>query len=219
MKFLVNGKTNRYRLLYTLLLVLAAGQIFLGFIWIVKNMGTVPAYGDTPEYLALSKTMALDGYRTFLYPLFLREVIKASTFLHLQYQIIAYLCQLFVSFVSLVYFTGTFFVQNRFLTRAYEKNKIRTAVETLLLSLFIFANPLVAHFNLSILTDSFALSFTLIFLGAIVRMLLFERLRARDIAVGLARVFLYGGNKAGKEPAGHRFSAFDGDIARFHIKI
>ena len=47
-------------------------QIVCGVIWTVANYNTVPSFGDSGEYIKLSKTMALDEYRPVLYPLLIR---------------------------------------------------------------------------------------------------------------------------------------------------
>ncbi|MDO4306725.1 MAG: hypothetical protein Q4C77_07810 [Eubacteriales bacterium] len=46
------------------ILLIAAGflmavQIVLGFLWISKNLMAIPIFGDSGEYLELSRTLAL----------------------------------------------------------------------------------------------------------------------------------------------------------------
>ncbi|NHN34305.1 hypothetical protein [Paenibacillus agricola] len=148
-------------------------QMVVGTIWILLNINKVPHYGDTPEYIHLSLTLDLDKYRTILYPIFLKYTILLSTYLNIPYHVIVYIIQMIVSFIS---------IYSLFYMFAYvlkKKNKICSKSKTLsrkewltilFLTFFVFTNPLTAHFNLSVLTDSLALSFTLLFISFIVHL-------------------------------------------------
>ena len=47
-------------------------QIVCGVIWTVANYNSIPSFGDSEEYIKLSKSMSLDEYRPVLYPLLIR---------------------------------------------------------------------------------------------------------------------------------------------------
>lgn len=135
-------------------------QIAISFIWIFQNITAVPQYGDTSEYLNLSKTLELDKFRTILFPLLLKWVIFASSHLNFPYPIALYIIQMAVSFISLVYLFNIMFK----CCKGFAKNQSIV----LFSSLFVFSNPLIAHFNLSVLSDSLALSFTVFFLASLI---------------------------------------------------
>lgn len=134
-------------------------QIVVSFIWIFNNITVIPQYGDTKEYLSLSNTLALDKFRTILYPLFLRAVIYVSAHLNFPYQTFVYISQMALSLTSILYLINILFKN----FSGFAKNKFIVFFT----SLFIFSEPLIAHFNLSVLSDSIALSFTIFFLGSI----------------------------------------------------
>ncbi len=164
MKQFLKPRTKR-ALLY-LIIALGAAQVLLGGFWILRNLGHIPQYGDTPEYLRLAQTLALDNFRTILYPLFLRGPLWLSTRLPIPYQTIVYLCQLIVSYLSLLYlFTMLRPVSRRGTDQTAKRQSVAINIG---LALFVFTTPLVAHYNLSVLSDSFALSFTIIFVASLV---------------------------------------------------
>jgi hypothetical protein len=153
------------RLFYYILVAVLAGQVLIGMVWIAKNFGHIPAYGDTPEYLQLSKTLALDQFRTILYPLFLRLTLRMAGVISVPYQVIVYLLQSAVSFFSILYLLAT--IDPRPARTQPATSPWLRWLTTVGLSLFVFTTPLIAHYNMSVLSDSFALSFTLLFVGGI----------------------------------------------------
>jgi hypothetical protein len=56
------------------LFILIAIQVILGVTWTVQNLGDVPHYGDTQEYLQLARTLKVDLYRGIAYPALLAAV-------------------------------------------------------------------------------------------------------------------------------------------------
>lgn len=162
-------KADSGRLPRILPVFLVALQVMFSFVWIVKNITVVPQYGDTTEYLGLSKTLALDKFRTILYPLFLKAVIHFSSLFQIPYQSVAYFFQMALSFAAVLYFFRT--LLGLYIPQSRQGSEHRRLTQTaLILSAFAFTNPLVTHFNLSVLTDSFALSFTVLFLGSVLRL-------------------------------------------------
>jgi hypothetical protein len=137
-------------------------MIVLGVDWFVHNASYIPDYGDTTEYLARSKTLIVDQYRTIFYPLVLRLCgifhggsAEPSVFW-------TYLVQaLLVAASSAIYATAVF----RLFDASVLTIKARLFV-TVLMVLLVVTNPLVAHFSLSIMSDSLASSFTVATIGA-----------------------------------------------------
>jgi hypothetical protein len=143
--------------------VVLCAMILLGLDWFVHNAPYIPDYGDTAEYLARSKTLIVDQYRTIFYPLVLRLCgifrdggATPSVFW-------TYLVQaLMVAVSSAIYATAVF----RLFDASALTNKTRLLV-TVLMALLVVTNPLVGHFSLSIMSDSLASSFTVATVGAI----------------------------------------------------
>lgn len=150
-------------------------QIAISFVFIIQNITVVPQYGDTKEFLNLSKTLELDKFRTILYPLFLKAVILASAHLNFPYQIAVYIFQMAISLVSLFYLFNILFK----CCLGFAKKQFKFIV--FFTSLFVFSNPFVTHFNLSVLSDSFALSFTIFFLGSILNLCISEKISPLNI--------------------------------------
>lgn len=124
-------------------------QILIGILWACKNIGAVPGFGDTGEYLALSETFALDEYRPILFPLILRIILKISSFIHVPYQSILYLLQTAVNLIVLV-------KAIRYLAK---KAGISLSLPwACFFAAYIWSLPPLLWFHFSVLTDSFALS-------------------------------------------------------------
>lgn len=146
------------RALARLSLVLLALNAIVGAFWLVQNYGVVPRYGDTVEYLARAQTLEVDQYRGIFYPVLLRAGFIASYFTNLPLHIIIYLIQICVSLFSIYFLVDTIF---EFLYKSRER--------VLLVSVLAGFSPLVVHFSLSLMTDSLAASFTILFLTGLVR--------------------------------------------------
>jgi len=164
------------RSLLSLWLLLAALQLVLGGTWLVRNVNTIPDYGDTGDYLQLARTLKVDAYRGIAYPAFLAGLnelpgaagllrgagrggsskVKAGV-LYLQ------AIQCLAALAALLYFTRVL------LAPAEPRAGPRWAGTALgvLLVLLLFFDPLVVHFGLSIMTDSLALSGSLLYCAAL----------------------------------------------------
>src|SRR5262249_43547178 len=128
----------------------AIGAVALGSIWMVYNASVIPAYGDTIDYLDRARTLRVDQYRTILYPAFLRG---ASVVPHgdgapstalvyaIQWGAMAAATGLFAA--GLARGLGVF--------RAGRGTGAALIVATVAL---VATNPLVAHFALSLMSDS-----------------------------------------------------------------
>lgn len=149
--------------LYALLFAVMAFQILLSLVWISRNFAVIPSFGDTIEYVELSKTLIIDEYRPILYPLFLKLVIKLEGIISIPYQCIVYVCQYMTTVAAMFYMV---------------KSMIKMAIERLDIKLnqkscifysiwftaYFVSIPMITFMNFAVLADSFALSFLIIML-------------------------------------------------------
>lgn len=151
-------------------------QIICGFVWMTVNIRVVPGFGDSAEYMELSRTLKLDEYRPILYPLILRWMpgMKSDN------PVLLYLFQTVISFASLFYGVYT-------ADQAVLKNKCsekRTGCQ-LFFSLYLLTIPMITFMNFSVLTDSLATSLLVIFLSGCIQLLGQEQIPIR-ICVSIA---------------------------------
>jgi hypothetical protein len=156
----------RYRFVRVFCLATLVATVFVAAAWMVMNFGQLPQYGDTNEYLALAKTLHVDQYRTIFYPLVLRWTgifYGSSTSPHTN---VIYLVQCAAVFISCFILAGAALNALKRTQHADAKSNNRLAALT---ALFVSTNPLVAHFSLSVMTDSLASSLTIASIGCAVR--------------------------------------------------
>jgi hypothetical protein len=143
---------------------LVASYVGVGIAWTWLDLGELPRYGDTGEYIELSQTLEVDQYRGILYPALLAgatrwwgsfEPDREPRVLGVQ------LLQLGACLLSLAYFLSVFAGTGSL--RAGRGRRLATGV----LFLLLFFDPLLAHFDLSIMPDALALSGSLLFCAAL----------------------------------------------------
>ncbi|MDR6926900.1 hypothetical protein [Pseudomonas sp. BE134] len=130
----------------------------IGVLWICRNFNFIPVYGDTPEYFALSKTLVVDQYRGVFYPAIIRVASILSEIFATTPQVLIYAMQLFLALIA-AFSLCTLILRNRPFAK----------VVSLVVAISVTLNPLIAHFCMSVLTDSLAASFTVIFSAALIR--------------------------------------------------
>lgn len=133
---------------FFLILILITLYIILGISFLKLNIFRIPQYGDTHEYLSLSKTLIVDQYRGVAYPWIIHYIMASGCSIFF-----IYVVQMIVSILAIVFYVRLSFIGN--------KSSIRII---LISSLIVFFNPLVLHFNESILTDSIAASLVMLFI-------------------------------------------------------
>lgn len=150
-----------------LLVAFALGYLAVGVTWSLRHIGEVPAYDDSRGYAHLAETLRVDEYRGIVYPALLAGAAKwtgkkigGAGEGAAQFQIF----QLMVNLVALAYFLYVF--AQPVLEHSGLGRQATRAALLLLLFLLMF-DPLVAHFNMSILTDGLALSGSLVFCAAL----------------------------------------------------
>lgn len=181
----MNSEKEKYikRVIFVSALVLMGIQILIGIIWMMKNIKTIPIFGDSTEYLNLSETLLLDEYRPVLYPLILRWVQRWGTITSRAYQVWLYLLQTAISFAAVFYGVT---VLDRMIFRKRNFAKRRRFFQ-IFLSLYLITIPMMMFMNLSILTDSLATSMLVLFLSNMILMFAEERLSVGNyILMGIA---------------------------------
>ena len=124
-------------------------QIVSGILWIVANIGNVPPFGDSDEYLELSRTFAPDEYRPILFPIILRMVQNAAAVINIPYQTLLYIIQLIVSFCAI-------YCAVRYISRSAGYNP--GILVKLYITTYVWSLPMILWFNCTVLTDSLSLS-------------------------------------------------------------
>lgn len=154
--------------------VFIAIQIGMGILWIIQNITAIPCFGDSTEYINLSQSLQLDEYRTILYPLILRVAIAIGNRMHVPYQVLIYTGQILLSFGSIYYMCWNLLAR---------EDKSADWKKCIFYTLGIMTIPVVNFLNLTILTDSLALSFMLVILVQIGKVWKNETLRAVDVVM------------------------------------
>lgn len=167
-----------------LLLALSAGLLAIAAVWYLLNVTHEPAYGDTVEYWSMSQTLQIDSWRTIAYPELLRQVNRLAA--QVNPRVPLYALQTLTSITAAFYFFETLFL---FVAPARRR---RLLLYRIGLPLAFAALPLVAHFNLSVLTDSLAVSFFLSGFAALVRIFILRRATVLAIAVAAVSIFAAG---------------------------
>lgn len=147
---------------------LMAIQIILAIIFIIKNINYIPEYGDTKEYIELSKTFQLPAYRPFIYPIVLNIATKIANILNANMISVVYFIQIIISLFACTVLVKT--LKEIFNIKLKRK-------ETILYALFIFSIPLNVHFNMTILCDGLSTSFTILFICYLIKYIKNEKYR------------------------------------------
>lgn len=137
-------------------------QIVIGLFWMIRNFSSIPQYGDTPEYLKLSQTLMLDEYRSILYPLFLRIIIDIANKMFIPHHVLVYILQSFACYTALLnFFRCLINILEKKFPERFQNIWMRKGF-VCLFTLYIFTIPMIMHYNLTVLTDSFALSLLIV---------------------------------------------------------
>lgn len=181
------------------LALLLALQVLVGLVWLVRNLGDVPEYNDTLDYIRISRTLEVPGYRGVAYPLFLAAVDRLVGGEDLE--LAAGTGEagragaerprrsdrrlpgnvfvpnprshqaLVIQLVQLVIVAGSLAHFLRVFVPPLGGSKARATLGSILLLLLLVADPLVAHLQLAVLTDGLTLSASLVACASLVRFL------------------------------------------------
>ncbi len=145
-------------------IALIAIQIGISVVWMSKNIAAFPLFGDSNEYLELSRTFALDEYRPILYPLILNGIQTLGQLTGIPFQLLTYVIQTVLNFTAIFY--GVTIVE-RMLSERQEHSISRICLR-LLISCYILTIPMMTFMNFSILTDSLATTLLIVLLTELI---------------------------------------------------
>ena len=148
-------------------------QVFLGFLWVIRNFGKVYMWPETAEYLDIAKNYVIDEYVGIIYPILVRFL----------YFIPLYILQLALAITSAYLF----------LYKGIKLGKRDAIMGTAYMTSF----PALLQFHLSIRPESLRLSVILL---AITFLIYKKRSIKRYAIVALALVILFISQKALAEP-------------------
>lgn len=193
-----NKKSPKYlnpkHLLIGLIAVFSLIQICTGLAWMLFNHNYIQQFGDTAEYLNLSKSMKFDEYRMILYPLFLVMCEKTGAIFGISQTGMIYFIQTIISFFSFFYFSYVFL--HAFLRRISNNTKNLKPIlfysTVFYISLFLVTIPVVTQYNLAILVDSLSLSFIVISLTAMTDVLFLGKSRLFNyVIIGISMLLQF----------------------------
>lgn len=122
-------------------------MVMLAIVWVVMQLHAQPSYGDSVEYWMWSRLrpVRVDGLRSVFYPLYM--ALPQLIFSEMWTRVVIYVGQLCLTWMVAWYFFQT-------LDRLTDQriNKKGAAI----LACILTTTPLLAHFGVSILTDSIA---------------------------------------------------------------
>lgn len=156
-----------YAPIRTLYFALLIALVLGGINWMAGNIHEVPQYGDTVEYLRLARTIDVDQYRTILYPWFLHLCAVSATIGKASNPFWAYLGQIALSLVASMIFGSALSTDLAATRKTGAKNWLIVAI----VALATTTCPLMAHFSLSLMSDSIASSLTVATVGSIAHVL------------------------------------------------
>ncbi|NKY09921.1 hypothetical protein [Cellulomonas hominis] len=150
-------------------LVACVAQVLVGFVWWVLQLGAVPAYGDTPEYVEIAASLEVDGFRTLAYPLLVKGALAIQDAVGwLPWQVPLYLVQTAVLVAAATY-----------LVRSVAPWASRSVA--MLGAAVLATGPLQLHYATSVLSDSLAASAFVVALAAAARLVLGDRHRSTTV--------------------------------------
>lgn len=97
-------KQNISNLIKTVFLLLMGIQVFLGCLWICKNLGSIPRFGESAWLIRASEDWILDEYIGILYPLLIRMTSLTEKVTGITFCTVLYLMQLLFAFTAYIYF-------------------------------------------------------------------------------------------------------------------
>lgn len=200
------------------LVLLLAAQALVGLVWLARNLGDVPEYNDTLDYIRCSRSLEVPSYRGVAYPLFLAAIdrLVGGEDLELaagedERPAAGRTRQgradrrlpgnvfvpnprsrqaLVVQLVQLAVVAGSLGFFLRTFVTPFRGSGLRPALGGLFLLLLLLADPLVAHIHLAVLTDGLTLSASLVACASLARFLSGEPRRVFHAALLFLSVLL-----------------------------
>lgn len=131
----------------------AAVQMFFGVIWILCQFPHMQNWYDTYEYLDISRTLVLDEYVGFLYPLLLKLCTGAEAFAGIPFYMPVYVIQLAAAVFACLFFIRKVLKLSG--GRAY------------MAAGYLMSFPLLLQFHMAVRPESLAVSGVLLLLGVL----------------------------------------------------
>jgi hypothetical protein len=138
-------------------------QVVLGAVCLFENIDEIPRYGDTVEYVRLSKSLEIDSWRTVAYPLVIRG---ASLLCEDSFHVIVYILQLTLFLIATWLVLGTL-LRSAGIREPDSTVRFTEPLWPIGALLVISTNPLILHLNMSLMPDSLAISFVLLYFWSI----------------------------------------------------
>ncbi|WP_180373264.1 hypothetical protein [Lawsonia intracellularis] len=115
--------------------------------WISNNWGLIPSYGDSEDYILRSNPLVIHNIRPFTLPLLIcfSQEIGGKTY----FPPILFSIQTTLTFISI------WFISGALLPNVSKKSRG-------IITILVGTNPLIMHFNHSIVPESLAMSCTLL---------------------------------------------------------
>lgn len=179
---------------YLLALVVSG---LMGLVWTLLNAGSVPAYGDSLEYLHTAQTLQVDQYRTILYPFALRILGVVSDRTAQPFTLWIYAFQWMTLSLSTALFV---YAAIKVLRLGWTRRQ--TCLVTVGATLVVVTNPLIAHFSIALMSDSLASSLTIAAIASLALALPGDPTRAfpdwKWLALALLLLFLMASSRVDK---------------------
>ncbi len=153
---IMNGKIRE--LVRTIIYIVMGLQIFFAMIWIVCNLGKLPAFAESNELLLMSESLQVDEYTGFLYVLGIKGAAALANRIKIPEYSILYVLQLFVAYGAYKYF-----LERVVIFRQTYGLKLHKRVP--LHALFIITVPVILQVHMAVLPYSLASSFFVIILA------------------------------------------------------
>ena len=156
---------NRRNAATNLLLCAIAIQLSLMATWMLFNLGADARFGDAKEYLSLSRSLSVDEYRPVGYPIIVACASWIGEQVHLPYFFFIYILQTIVSVFTALFAIKT--IDRLFLNGRFSDSSC--GIGTTLAALYLVTFPLCGMMNFAAMSDSLALSATILLLTTILR--------------------------------------------------
>lgn len=155
-------RQNIAKLIKQIFLLLMSIQVVLGCLWIIKNLGKIPGFGESDELIQASKDWVLDEYIGILYPLLICMSRMIEEGVGIRFCMVLYPVQLLLAFVSYAFFLKTVV----FGTKEGEKRP-----PICLLAAYIVTFPPILQCHMSVLPYSVASSVMVLLLAFLKQLL------------------------------------------------
>lgn len=158
-------------------------QIALGVIWGVCNLAKVPAFEESRELLAMSKTLVADDYTGPLYLLLLRGCSMMTDLLGISVGVFLYPVQLLVAYLCYEYFLHKVVFRE-------QGQRLRVRKQMPFYVGFILTIPMVLQVHMAVLPYSIASSLLVALMAKMIWLCVFETKEKKADAIQVAVLWI-----------------------------